>query len=214
MSLLRPSRVGKKGKETCRKNFLLSREGCIFAHSMLHLLHLLFHPAEALERFRHRRGFGIHSPFAYGLVREVIFERGMYYAYEGTGRSDADGRLLFRLANFQQPAVCFLAGEEPSGAQERWLRKGCGHSIYLYTPPQEGADLIFAAKGWEEHVDELHETLAVEGLLVVDDIRSSKARRAAWTRLRALPKAQVCFDLKAFGLVFFKPGLQRQFYLV
>lgn len=181
---------------------------------MLDLLYLLFHPAEALQRFRHRRGFGIHSPFAYGLIREVIFERAMYYAYEGTKKRDANGRLLFRLANFEQPKVCFLAGEEPSGERECWLRKGCGHSLFVYTPPPEGADLIFAAKGWEQRVDELHEALAPEGLLVVEDIRSSKARRAAWARLKALPKAQVCFEAKAFGLVFYKAGLPRQVYLM
>ncbi len=34
-----------------------------------------------LKRFRHRRGYGVHSPFAFDFLTYVVYERGEYYAY-------------------------------------------------------------------------------------------------------------------------------------
>lgn len=38
-------------------------------------------PLRWLLRFRHRRGYGIHSPFAFSFVTGVVYEQGTYYAY-------------------------------------------------------------------------------------------------------------------------------------
>ena len=74
-----------------------------------------------LCRFRHRRGYGIHSPFAFGLVTKVFYERGAFYAYaplrkmrrqiahDTTERGD---RLMLRIINAFQPADCFIGGEQ------------------------------------------------------------------------------------------------------
>lgn len=68
-----------------------------------------------IRRFRHRRGYGVHSPFAFGLITDVVYERHPYYAYRDlkqvrrrlpkgtcvyTQRVD---KLLFRLANHVAP---------------------------------------------------------------------------------------------------------------
>ena len=34
-----------------------------------------------LKRFRHRRGYGVHSPFAFAFLTDVVYERNAYYAY-------------------------------------------------------------------------------------------------------------------------------------
>ena len=39
------------------------------------------HPVVWLRRFRHRCGYGVHSPFAFQLIRGVVYERGEFYAY-------------------------------------------------------------------------------------------------------------------------------------
>ena len=39
-------------------------------------------PLVWLMRVRHRRGYGIHSPFAFGFVTGVVYEDGAYYGYE------------------------------------------------------------------------------------------------------------------------------------
>lgn len=75
-----------------------------------------------LCRFRKRCGYGIHSPFAFTLVTDVIYNNADYYAYTDILREDSflssligtheisskDLRLLFRLCNQQeaQRIVC------------------------------------------------------------------------------------------------------------
>lgn len=35
-----------------------------------------------LSRFRHRCGYGVHSPFAFNLITQVIYESTPYYRYK------------------------------------------------------------------------------------------------------------------------------------
>lgn len=62
------------------------------------------------KRFRHRKGYGVHSPFAFSLLTDVVYEEHPYYAYEtldalvaSAGKaprySRRVNRLLFRLVN-------------------------------------------------------------------------------------------------------------------
>jgi len=53
-----------------------------------------------LSRLRHSRGFGIHSPFAYRFLTEVLHETTPYYDQAGQGRKQ---RLLTRLRAFVDP---------------------------------------------------------------------------------------------------------------
>ena len=71
-----------------------------------------------LKRLRHRRGFGIHSPWAYTFVREVLCPRRgyAYYAYCGLPRlhGHINERLLFRLIVALQPASVAVVGAAES----------------------------------------------------------------------------------------------------
>ncbi len=60
----------------------------------------------ALPRAIHRRGYGIHSPWAYELVRDVLFERHQYYAYQEQ-HMNAQQQQLYRICNHyrNQPVV-------------------------------------------------------------------------------------------------------------
>ena len=63
------------------------------------------------SRPRHSRGFGIHSPFAYRFLTEVLRDSGMYYGHECLGRRE---RLLGRLRAFVDPIqLAPLAGVRP-----------------------------------------------------------------------------------------------------
>lgn len=50
-----------------------------------------------IPRAWHRRGFGVQSPYDYELVRDVLFERLSYYAYEDQNLRTRRQRLLYRL---------------------------------------------------------------------------------------------------------------------
>lgn len=55
-----------------------------------------------IQRFRHSRGFGVHSPFAFRFINEVLCEQLHYYDYDRL--PTAEMRLAYRLAAFLQPS--------------------------------------------------------------------------------------------------------------
>lgn len=58
-----------------------------------------------ISRYRHGRGFGVHSPFAYRLITEVLRQKLPYYDWDHvTGRHE---RMLYRLAcRFRPASIC------------------------------------------------------------------------------------------------------------
>lgn len=198
-------------------------------------LHLL-RPLRWLLRFRHRCGYGIHSPFAFGFVTGVVYETAAYYGYERLHRAlrvkrasrrpsrqlqghgspppptlrEKDYRLLMRVANFAQPQRSLIhpAGDPLVGLA---LHLGCTHTL-----PQEGggeADLIYTDAAAADPAA-LLDRLSEGGVLIVADTVTNTARRDAWRRVKRHPKAQVTFDLADFGIAFARTDLQRQHYLV
>lgn len=81
-----------------------------------------------LLRFRHRKGYGVHSPFAFNLITGVIYEKSSYYDYQylrGIIRKERKNsptlwsrylenrricELLFRLVNYAQPYTILEVG--------------------------------------------------------------------------------------------------------
>ncbi|WP_321519407.1 class I SAM-dependent methyltransferase [uncultured Bacteroides sp.] len=81
-----------------------------------------------LLRFRHRKGYGVHSPFAFNLITGVFFEKAPYYDYEYLREIVCKARkkspalwkryidsfriyeLLFRLANDAKPHTILEIG--------------------------------------------------------------------------------------------------------
>ncbi len=113
---------------------------CIFAVEnndiARHMLHarFLYDIGCHIGRYRRTQGYGIHSPRLFYLLREVILQRGVYYAYAplaGEYRSAArHGRglclerkeceLLFRLANDLGSKAAVLVGC-PTGIEKSYL---------------------------------------------------------------------------------------------
>ena len=63
------------------------------------------------KRWRHSRGFGIHSPFAYRFITEVLCQPLAYYAYAHTGK-DRNLRLIVRLLAFFRPERIMIASDD------------------------------------------------------------------------------------------------------
>ena len=81
------------------------------------------------QRFRHSRGFGIHSPFAYRLVKEAICpQRGYVYYEELTPRlSHPLTAMAYRLSIFLSSHNYRLrivnSGENPEGINPEEIRE-------------------------------------------------------------------------------------------
>lgn len=178
-----------------------------------------------LCRFRHRCGYGIHSPFAFNFVTDVVYEKGEYYAYaqlekHPVHRSPSlrrkDLRLLFRLANFQHPAHALLFGISADDPLLPWLKAGSRHThwhSHTETAPST-VDMIVADANWPEATDLLLSHLAEGGMLIVINLWQSRQHRQAWKRILSHPNTTIAFDLRDFGIVFHRPDLNRQHYKV
>lgn len=174
-----------------------------------------------LLRIRHRCGYGIHSPFAFSFVTEVIYNPGTFYAYANiekslSGLKDTtlrakDGKLLMRLANFERPDVCCVQGISLHGIEISCLAAGNRHT--RFTEKLEMANMI-VARQWTKHIDALLAHLKTGGMLVLFDISSTRERRNTWRWVKQQAQACVTFDLCYFGIVFFRTDLYRQHYVI
>lgn len=98
-----------------------------------------FDLARRYKRWRHGRGFGIHSPFAYDFITRTLRERMPYYAYEridaaahrGDGRlSSCKLRLIFRIAVRFNPSKAAVIGDA-NAAVVRLALKSARHNMTI-----------------------------------------------------------------------------------
>lgn len=115
-----------------------------------------------LGRYRHGRGFGVHSPFAFSFILRTLRERTPYYAYPVLAEqrraikrltrarhlmSGKHMRMLFRTVNFFSPARVLelgsLQGEEAGSVLETSART----TLHLCAPTAEFAPFLHEAYG-------------------------------------------------------------------
>lgn len=170
-----------------------------------------FHnPLVWLMRFRHRCGYGVHSPFAFHFLTDVIYERTPYYAYAALDatlpashrfRRRKGLHLLLRLANWLQPQVVVLPAD--ASLARTYLQAGCRHASLHASLPACGADMVLL----REPDDEAAKAVRDGGVLVLDGLQ----RHREW--LRNLPAA-LTFDLYDVGVAIYATRLYKQHYII
>ncbi len=63
----------------------------------MHLLRNIQRLLTFVPRAWHRHGFGVHSPHDYELVKDVLFEKMAYYAYDEQSLTRNKDRQMYRL---------------------------------------------------------------------------------------------------------------------
>ena len=177
-----------------------------------------------------RKFFGsncIQSPFVYELICDVVSNRSAFYAYTDLRdhlRRLSRGqlklaRLLFRLANWQQPTEVYLpAGSE---AYEIFLRSGCQRTQVRYYSDiaqisHAGrhtliiADCLIPHRGIIGHFL-LRGLLGASTILLIN-IYKNKDTLRRWREICALPQATIALDLYHCGIVLHAADCARQYH--
>lgn len=189
------------------------------------------------RRFRHRCGYGVHSPSDFFLITSVIYEKLPYYAYDRLKASAGSkslphyrekvNRLLFRLVNCYRPSVLVEVGTG-NGDAFRYMKEA---RISMKAISVEGTDWKETCRQLEkvQRIDFLHiahtpyykEVLELllpylhEGSsVVIGDIYASKERKAWWKELTNDERVRLTFDLYDIGLMFFDKKRYKQNFIV
>ena len=193
------------------------------------------------KRFRHRCGYGVHSPSDFFLITSVIYEKLPYYAYEELKKSNSSRRLLryrekvnkllFRLVNFYRPDTLLEVGEG-NGEAIRYMRAARASMISVTMPGTE-KEKTFRQLEQElkrmGHVDFLHightpyynevfelvyPYLDTNSCVVVGNIYASKEQEQWWKHLTDDERVRITFDLYDIGLLFFDAKRYKQNFIV
>lgn len=194
-----------------------------------------------LCRFRHRCGYGVHSPFAFNLITHVIYENAPYYKYreladeeerlagqetwEWSGESRKVKRLLFRLVNYVQPATVVDMGTPSASALYLKAAKEGADYVAASLPsdlfPESGVPVHFLYLHDFRHPELVEEVLRVcfartcrDSVFVIAGIHYTAAMRALWKSAVRNEKAGVTFDLYDLGIIFFDKTKIKQDYIV
>ena len=205
------------------------------------LLLRLLHPFVWLLRFRHRRGYGVHSPFAFDFITDVVYQRLPYYKYrelalqertqaparggEWSYESRKVKRLLFRIVNYCQPGLIVDAGRLAASA----LYLKAARAGADYTPAADLSELFLEPDvpvGFlylhdyrrPEFVEEVFRLCAErttgQSVFVVEGIGYTRAMRRLWRRMQQHGRVGVTFDLYDLGILFFDRTKNKQHYVV
>lgn len=197
-----------------------------------------------LRRFRHRRGYGVHSPFAFDVVTNVIYEKTAYYAYaqiekeereaaRHAGRSAATAlctkknRLVFRLVNRFQPSLILDIGA--ASATTRYLQAGNkkARCITITDTPTyetfkaEPVDFIYIRPYNDiALVKRVWERAMLEGMIgtrtvcVLDGIHYTASMKTFWQECINDARVGISFDLYDLGILLFDKSKIKQHYIV
>jgi hypothetical protein len=183
-----------------------------------------------LKRFRNRCGYGVHSPFAFNFITNVIYEKAMYYAYSEiekaeSGRSTKVNRLLFRLVNSVQPLTILHAGK--SGMAALYLQAAKKTARYIPLASEDVSHLLPLQQVDFLYIDRPENVALVRQLyecgvsqtghrsmIVIGGIYRSTAMKTFWKQAVADQRVGITFDLYDLGILFFDRSKIKQHYVV
>lgn len=193
------------------------------------------------RRFRHRCGYGVHSPTDFFLITSVIYEKLPYYAYHTLDKKHFSAflphyrkkvnRLLFRLVNYLAPGALIEVGVG-NGASISYMR-AARSSMQSFTI--KGKDVTKTLDKLEEYIrllggiDVLHigHTLYYKEVfeqalpyvnnsscIIVGNLYQSEEKKTWWNQVKEDDRVHLTFDLYDVGLVFFDKKRIKQNYIV
>lgn len=188
-----------------------------------------------ITRCHRCRGFGVHSPWAFRLINNVINERMPYYRYAELEQTapcnDKEQlrlcRLYFRLANFFRPlTIVDYAPESP--AYGRYMAAACARAS-ITTISQDMTDddrrlidglttvdmLRMSARGDRREFYVSMRNKAHDGsAFIIEGIKTNRCARSLWREIKADEGCTLTFDLYYCGIVYFDSKRYKHHYIV
>ncbi len=194
------------------------------------------------RRFRHRCGYGVHSPSDFFLITSVMYEKLPYYAYDRLKMSSATkalphyrekvNKLLFRLVNHFRPTTLIEVGEG-NGDSIRYMKEACNPMVSVSLKGLDKEETLRLLKEtlkrqgkldflhiaftpyYKEVFEEACLYLHAESCVVIGDIYASDEKEMWWKRLIADDeRVRISFDLYDIGLLRFEEKRFKQNYIV
>lgn len=151
-----------------------------------------------VSRYRHGRGFGVHSPFAYRLITEVLRETLPYYDWDRV--TSRRHRLLYRLlCRFRPNAVSAPPSLEA-------IVKMAAPSVALVAP--EDADFLILNSN--DNPDIAAAALGRGAIILICAPRHKTMLRSLLPTLEALGHGMVFDNERDTALIVPSPGLPMQ----
>ena len=174
-----------------------------------HMASLLLRGWNWCCRFRHRCGYGVHSPSDFFLITFVIYEQMPYYAYtvlhkERKARTafphyrEKTDKLLFRLVNYLRPESIWEFGTG-SGLEASYMAAARNVPLLTWSDGQKEPEVysflsdkpnIFYGTAWEEDIDKL---LVGKECLELVHIAHTSSYREVFERLLPYAGKNTCF---------------------
>ena len=194
-----------------------------------------------IYRFRHRCGYGVHSPFAFNLITHVIYENTPYYKYKDLVvaqkklalekdkywkyESKKIKQLLFRLVNYTQPDTIVDVGTLSASAL--YLKAGKEGADYtsasqlseLFLEADVPVDFLYlhdyrCPEFMEEVFRICMERTRNRSVFVIEGIHYTPQMSALWKRMKQYEQIGITFDLYDLGIIFFDKTKIKQDYVV
>lgn len=200
---------------------------------MLPIINNIKRPLRWIRRFRKRRGYGIHSPFAFQWVTGVVYERGVYYAYKELAQQFKaaqhhvrlkDLQLLFRITNAHNPKATLAIGQGNDFEQTcRYMNAAHRMAFHAYTSLKDyeahKTTSTFEMVYIEEHLEPEHlallQSLAHDRLLIiVRQPRRNATTKQTWQQLCKHTWVRQSFDLHDYGVCFCEERLNKEHFII
>jgi len=141
-----------------------------------------------VKRFRHRKGYGVHSPFAFDFITRVIY-----------GKLSKTERNTLR-------------------AHSKHRKESRKVVELLYRLEKEASPLVYVNQADPEYInkvyDEQAEIMGPKGMMVIYGIYQSQELKQIWQKLVTDSRSGITFDLYDLGIILFDKKITKQDYIV
>jgi hypothetical protein len=182
-----------------------------------------------ISRWRHSKGFGVQSPWAYRFIRYVVRERYPYYSYDDfsdylNGMScekRSRFKLYFRIANYLQPSTIVDLNPQ-SDLYFKFFHAGCSTSNYVVLRDAkqcnelQNIDLlrISLSGDYRSFLNSVLGNINENSVIILEDIYRDKETKIFWKELINDKKVGNVFDLYYLGIIFFDLKRYKNIYYV